>query len=150
MPGFLATTLCILVAFLPALSGFAVRTDGWYASLVRPPLSPPSWIFGPVWTLLYLLIGLSAALLWKRHPPAWLIALFLGQLLLNAAWTPLFFGLHRPLWALVDILLLDAAVAGLVLAAARISVPAAALLTPYLAWICFATWLNAGFWWWNR
>jgi tryptophan-rich sensory protein len=150
MPRIATLLVCLLVSFLPSLSGFVVRTDGWYADLVRPALNPPSWVFGPVWTLLYAMIGFSAALLWERRASKLLIFLFLGHLITNAAWTILFFGLHQPLLALVDIVILDVLVLLLVLVSAKTSRLASALLIPYLGWILFATYLNAGYWWLNR
>lgn len=150
MPRIATLLVCLLLSFLPSVSGFVVRTDGWYADLVRPTLNPPSWVFGPVWTLLYAMIGCSAALLWEHKASKLVLWLFLGHLITNAAWTILFFGFHQPLLALVDIVILDVLVCLLVVFSAKTSRFASALLIPYLGWILFATYLNAGYWWLNR
>lgn len=144
---------CILITFGAASLGALSQPDAWYASLQRPPLAPPNWIFGPVWTTLYLLMALAAAIVWIQA--GWRaaklpLAIYLVQLALNAAWSPLFFGLHRPDLALLDIVLIWVGILVTMWAFARHSRLAAALLVPYLAWVSFATYLNAGFWWLNR
>lgn len=145
LAGWLA--LCFAAAALGGLAG--AGPGAWYASLQKPSWNPPAWIFGPVWTVLYTLMALCAWLVWRRG--GWTaqrgpLRLFLFQLALNAAWTPLFFGLHQPGWALLDILLLLAAIAATIRAFWPIHRPAALLLLPYLAWIAFATLLNFTLW----
>ncbi len=126
----------------------------WYTQLVRPPGTPPNWIFGPVWTVLYILIGISFALVWHRglkdREGRIALGLFLVQMALNLAWTPVFFGLHQLFVALVVIVLLWAAILATILAFVKRSQTAAALLVPYFLWVSYATWLNAGFWYLNR
>ncbi len=116
----------------------------WYASLVVPSWQPPSWLFGPVWTMLYTLMGIAGARIWAETTSGDVLRrLFGAQLLLNALWTPVFFGAHDLLGALVMILALDAVVVTLVLQLWRRDRTAFWLLVPYLVWILFATCLNA-------
>ena len=121
----------------------------WYASLKKPSWNPPPWIFAPVWSTLYAMMAVAAWLVWKRggfstqRRP---LALFLAQLALNALWTPLFFGLHRPGLAFVEILLLWLAIAATLLAFRPVNRAAAWLLAPYLAWVSFAAALNFSLW----
>lgn len=118
----------------------------WYAGLVKPSFNPPSWVFAPVWTFLYLLMGIAAWLVWKESGwsgAAAALSLFFIQLLLNLAWSALFFALRSPGWALIEIIVLWAAIvttAGLFL---RHSTTAAVLMLPYLLWVTFAAVLNA-------
>jgi len=121
----------------------------WYAGLKKPAWNPPAWIFGPVWTTLYTMMALAAWLVWKRggfvaqRKP---LALFLTQLVLNAAWTPLFFGLHWPGIAFAEIVLLWLAIAATLAAFCVVSCTAAWLLVPYLGWVSFAAALNFELW----
>jgi tryptophan-rich sensory protein len=138
----------VLCFAAPALGAFSMP-DAWYASLRKPPWNPPGWVFGPVWTLLYAMMAVAAWLVWRRGglaaqrgPLAW----FLVQLALNAAWTPLFFGLHRPDWAFLDIVLLWIAIAATLASFRRVHRGAAWLLVPYLAWVSFAAVLNFTLW----
>lgn len=152
--GFLAAVLLpLLVGGLGSLATMGgVRT--WYPTLARPSFAPPDWVFGPVWTALYLMMGVSSWLVWRagadRPEVRSALALYLIQLGLNLAWSWLFFGLHRPGLALVEIVLLLAAILWTMLRFAPISTVAAGLLAPYAAWVLFAAVLNAGFWWLNR
>lgn len=142
---------CYAVA---ALGGIATGPNirSWYAYLVKPPWTPPNWLFGPVWSLLYTLMGLSAWLVWlsgaptRRRP----LLVFALHLVLNLAWSWLFFGWHLLLLALIEIVLLWAAIAWTTLEFRRVSPRAAWLLVPYLAWVAYAATLNAGIWWLNR
>ncbi len=127
--------------------------NDWYQTLQKPPLTPPSWVFGPVWTVLYVMIALSLVLFVKndRGGAGVFLYLILGlHLLSNIAWTGLFFGLEAPGWALLDILILDATLIFLVSRFWEISRVSSLLLWPYLIWVCFATYLNAGFLYLNR
>ncbi|GGZ71745.1 TspO/MBR family protein [Streptomyces subrutilus] len=129
-----------------ALGGLAAADAGEvYASLRLPGWAPPGWVFGPVWTVLYGTLAVAAWLVLLRgtaaaRRPA--LVWWAAQLLLNLLWTPLFFGAGAYGWALVDIVLLLAAVVGTVAAFARAHRPAAWLLVPYLLWVAFATALN--------
>lgn len=123
-------------------TAFTVQAiPAWYALLVKPSFAPPNWLFGPVWTLLYLMMGTAAWLVWQSQR-AGALKVFWLQLALNAAWTPLFFGLHNPLAGLVCIGLMWLAIVWTIVGFWRVSRPAAWLLVPYLAWVSFATALN--------
>ncbi len=149
-PSFIvAILLCQLAGVLGVLFTSAA-IPGWYAQLNQPALNPPSWVFSPVWVSLYTLMGIAAALVWKA---GWqqsgvrvALGLFAVQLALNAAWSLLFFGLRNPLFGLIDIIFMLAAIVATVIAFARVSRPAALLLLPYLLWVSFATYLNAAIW----
>lgn len=117
----------------------------WYALLNKPAFSPPNWLFGPVWTTLYFMMGTAAWLVWQRQGTAALKVFWL-QLALNAAWTPLFFGLQNPLAGLVCIALMWLAIVWTIVGFWRVSRPAALLMLPYLAWVSFATALNYAIW----
>lgn len=125
----------------------------WYDSLTKPWFNPPNWIFGPVWTVLYLSIGVSGWLVWRVGEPKERfrpLSAFAFQWVLNAIWTPLFFGMQRPDIALIDILALWIAIAVTVALFFRVSRLAAALLVPYWLWVSFAALLNASLWWLNK
>lgn len=119
--------------------------DSWYDGLDKPSFNPPSWVFGPVWTVLYLLIAVAAWLIWRSGDPRRVgaLALFGVQLALNAAWSPIFFGARRPGWALAELVVLWVAVAATTVRFAPIDRRAAALMAPYLGWVSFAAVLNA-------
>lgn len=135
----------LAVAVVAGVGGLAASSaQSTYRALDLPPFAPPSWLFGPVWSVLYVFIGVAGWLLWRSRGWDGVLWLWVGQLVLNLAWTPLFFGGDQYVLALVDIVLLDIAVAALVVLAWRTSRVAAWLLVPYLAWTCFASALNAG------
>jgi tryptophan-rich sensory protein len=119
-----------------------VRT--WYPLLHKPNWNPPAWLFGPTWTLLYLLMGAAVWQAWRIHRPAVraIVALYFVQLVVNASWSVLFFGLRQPSWALADIAVLWALLAWIQAGLARIDRLAAWLWLPYLLWVSFATVLN--------
>jgi tryptophan-rich sensory protein len=147
----LALAAFLMLVFLAASPGALFPPGEWYASLERPFYAPPSWLFGPVWTLLYIGIAVSGWLVWRKiglrsEPMVWWVV----QLLLNALWTPLFFGLHWLGVALIEMALLWLAILTCVRAFWRVDRTASILLMPYLAWVSFAWLLNAGFWWLNR
>jgi benzodiazapine receptor len=121
----------------------------WYASLTKPAWTPPNAVFGPVWTALYVLMGVAAWLVWRKAgfsgaPVA--LGLFVAQLALNALWSYLFFGLHRPGAAFAEIVVLWLAILGTVIGFWRVRPAAGALLIPYLAWVTFASGLNVQLW----
>lgn len=128
----------------------ASAIPAWYNFINKPAWNPPSWLFGPVWTTLYILMGLALFLVWTKgmNSPGVkkAIAIFSLQLVLNAAWSFIFFGLRSPFWALVEILFLGLAILWTIMEFYRISRPAAILLIPYLAWVSFATFLNYTIW----
>lgn len=126
-----------------------VSIDGWYAALQKPSWNPPAWVFGPAWTVLYIFMAVAAWLVWRQG--GWkaqgrALGLFLVQWVLNALWTPLFFGLHRPGLAFAEIVILWLAIAATLAAFWRINKVAGALLVPYLAWVTFAAALNFAIW----
>ena len=140
--------LCELVGI--AAGAVMVGSVGtWYLTLAPPPGTPPNWVFGPVWTTLYLLLGIAAWLVWRRpgHRPA--LRLWGWQLMVNALWTPAFFGLHSIAAAMVVIVALAVCIGLTLREFRRFSSAAAALMLPYLAWTCYAAYLNAGFLWLN-
>ena len=143
-----------LVGLMGSLFTTADSLGNWYANLHKPFFNPPSWIFGPVWTTLYIMMGISAYLVLQKgldnKPVRVALVCFIIQLFLNAIWTPLFFGLHSPVLGLIDIVLLLNAIIVTVFAFSKISRPATLLLIPYLAWVAFATILNASIYFLNR
>lgn len=142
----------LIVCFAAAGVGSAVTTpqiDGWYETLTKPTWNPPNWIFGPVWTTLYLAMAVAAWLVWRQG--GWAgskvpLILFGVQLALNTLWSCLFFGLHSPGLAFVEILLLWSAIAATMVAFLFRSKAAALLFVPYLAWVTFAALLNFTIW----
>ncbi|MHC4872544.1 MAG: TspO/MBR family protein [Planctomycetota bacterium] len=119
----------------------------WYQTLNRPPLTPPNWIFGPVWTILYLMIAVSLILFLKNYKEKkkGLHVLIGLHLISNFIWTSLFFGLQSPGLALIDIIFLDVSLIIIILKFLKLYKPSAYLLCPYLVWVLFATYLNVGF-----
>jgi tryptophan-rich sensory protein len=122
----------------------------WYATLVRPEFSPPNWVFGPVWTTLYALMGIAVWLVWRqglgRKDVKVALILFGGQLVLNTAWSLIFFGQQNPGAALIEIILLWLAILATIITFAKVSKPAAWLLLPYILWVSFAAYLNYSIW----
>jgi tryptophan-rich sensory protein len=121
----------------------------WYQQIRKPPFSPPDWAFGPVWTALYAMMAVAAWLVWRKGDAAGrnvALALFGLQLALNAAWSPIFFGLRSFGGAFAVIVALCLAIAATLVAFLRVSMPAGLLLAPYLAWVSFATVLNFASW----
>lgn len=140
--------ICLMVGALGA-GVTATSVDTWYAGIAKPSFNPPNAVFGPVWTLLYILMAIAAWRVWRsadadmaRGP----LTLFALQLALNLGWSVAFFGLRSIGLAILVILALDLAVLATALKFRRIDGLAAALLVPYLAWIAFATLLNAAIW----
>lgn len=147
-----ALVLVALVLACHAAGGLgALVTDAaWYRELARPSWAPPGWVFGPVWLTLYTMMGVAAWQVWRTPSgPARTRALgwFAAQLALNAAWTPVFFGLRSLGGGLIVIGLLVAAIVGTIRAFRVIAPRAAWLMAPYLAWVLFATALNGALWW---
>jgi translocator protein len=140
--------LCLAVG---AIGGAATSTSvgTWYQHLHKPPFNPPDWIFGPVWTALYIAMSVAAWRVWRRL--GWsgarqALSLFAVQLVLNLAWSILFFGFQRIGLALVEIVVLFAAIATTGVVFWRIDRAAGLLFIPYLAWVGFAALLNASLW----
>ncbi len=126
----------------------------WYRSLAKPSFNPPDWLFGPAWTLLYLLMAVAAFLVWNQGFSAAGVKLALGaflfQLVLNSLWSVFFFGMRSPLAGLVDIVVLWMAIVATIVLFFRVSVPAGILLLPYITWVSFAAVLNAAIYRLNR
>lgn len=134
----LSILLCLSAGFIGSLATFpAIPT--WYASLVKPSFSPPNWIFGPVWTTLYILMGIAMYLVWKKRKS---LTLFIIHLVFNAGWSIVFFGLHSILGGMIVIIILWGIIVALIRGFYRIDRIAAYLLIPYLAWVSFASVLN--------
>ena len=149
--------VCLAVTFSAAFIGSLFTREAvpdWYANLNKPSFTPPNWLFGPVWTALYLLMALSAFIVWQKGlaNSAVRIALtiYLIQLILNALWSVIFFGLKMPWLSFIEILLLWTAIGLTILAFARVSITAAVLLVPYILWVSFAAVLNFAIWLLNR
>jgi benzodiazapine receptor len=143
--------LCLLAGLIGSLfTAPAIAT--WYRDLQKPAWGPPNWVFAPVWTALYVAMGVAAWLVWRRAVPgvAAALVLFAVQLALNVVWSGLFFGLHSPGAALLDIVLLWLAILATLVAFWRVSPAAGILLLPYLGWVSFAASLNYTIWRMNR
>lgn len=140
--------LCIALCLaLGIASGFVAgsASTGWYQNLNKPFFQPPPWIFGPAWTLLYTLMGVAVAKVWHSSDVGShkAIGLFVAQFILNLVWSPVFFKLHQPSFALVIIIALLILVFLTIKQFSRIDKLSGMLLYPYLMWLCFATLLNA-------
>ena len=143
-----------LIAFVAvvaacALTGAMFEPGEWYAALAKPAGTPPNWLFGPVWTTLYVMIAVAGWLLWRAEKSAQrasALTLWALQLGLNAAWSWLCFGQHALGWALLDIAALLLAILVLTTIARRVRRAAAWLLVPYALWVGYATWLNWSLW----
>jgi len=160
-PGAVQSILWLLVflgvVFIFAAAGGSVTATSvktWYVTLIKPPLTPPNWVFAPVWTLLFFLMGLAAWLVWRRGggigKSGAALPIFFAQLGLNFGWSIAFFGMRNPAIAMIEIFVLLAAVIATVLRFSRIEKLAGLLLLPYLAWTAFATYLTVAIWWLNR
>lgn len=153
MPMRAVSALGIFIALVASVAflGAQFQPGPWYENLHKPPLNPPDWVFGPVWSVLYLAIAVAGWLVWRTRPAsARPLALWGSQLLLNAAWSLLFFGLHLPGVALVEIALLLALLIVTTASFFRVDTLAGALFLPYTGWVFFAAYLNAGLWYLNR
>jgi len=144
--------ILLVIVFVVAGIGGAVTAmsvDTWYRTLAKPSINPPDWIFGPVWSALYVMMAVAAALVWRRGPGferRLAMSWFFAQLTLNLGWSCLFFGLHLVGPALAWLILLWIAIAGTALSFWRIDRWAGVLLLPYLAWVSFAGLLNFLIW----
>lgn len=151
---FWSIVVCQLAGLIGALFTASAIPE-WYGTLTKPDFAPPNWVFGPVWTVLYILMGLALFYVWqkletskgsnKRHIRN-AIALFVTQLILNAAWSVIFFGLRSPGFAFAEIVAMWLFIAATMVAFSRISMRAVWLLVPYLLWVSFAGYLNFAVW----
>ena len=145
---------CLAVGYF---SGIVTKSsiDTWYPTLIKPSFNPPNWVFAPAWSLLYLLMGVAAGLVWDRieyekEVVKNALVFFAIQLALNALWSYLFFGLMNQLLALIEIVVLWLMIYETLLKFIKINKIAGYLLVPYLLWVSFATILNASIWWLNK
>lgn len=146
---FLGLIFWLSLSYSPALTGIFFRPGQWYQGLDKSALTPPDWVFAPVWTLLYLMMGVSAWLVWRSgnlRQTAGPLGLFVMQLAFNALWSWFFFGLCNPCYALVNIGILLALIIFLIIVFLPLNRLAAALLIPYLLWVAFASYLNFQIW----
>ena len=148
---FIGLVAWLLVSFAAASIGAVASLDAasFYGQLVRPGWAPPSWLFAPVWTLLYVLMGVAAWLVWRAHgfrAGRTALVLFLIQLAANALWTWLFFAWHQGAGAMVEILLLWMLIVATIASFGHLNVTAALLMVPYLAWVTFAAALTLSVW----
>lgn len=142
---------CLAVGFLGSLATSS-SLQSWYPGIRKPPLNPPNWVFAPVWSVLYILMAIAGWRLWNISSAHrfQLRMLFVCQLVFNALWSPIFFGLRNPLAGLVDIVLLWVVLLMLTCMSWREDKVSGFLLVPYFLWVSFATYLNAALWWLNR
>lgn len=144
-------TSIVLCVSLGSVGGLVTVNEipTWYASLNKPSFNPPNWLFGPVWTTLYLLMGISAYLVWKQPVSKErnkALQLFILQFILNFCWSFIFFGMHATGWALIEMIALWILILLTILHFAKHSKLAAWLLVPYISWVSFALLLNAAIW----
>lgn len=125
------------------LIGTVSMPDGWFAALQKPSFQPPNWLFAPVWTALYILIGIAGARVFLKAPQSITFRLWIAQMVLNFLWSPSFFSLHALGLALGIILVMLAVILGFIFQAWKLDRPAALLFVPYALWVSFATLLNA-------
>lgn len=151
---FVSCAVPILVGLAGAFFTTGDSLNNWYSTLNKPPFTPPGWLFGPVWTTLYVLMGISAFLVWRKglnnKAVRRALVCFVVQLVLNGLWSLLFFGLRSPLLGLIDILLLEFAIILTLICFEEISGWATLLLVPYLGWVTFAAILNLSIYYLNH
>lgn len=145
---------CLAIGYF---SGIVTRSSiaTWYPTLIKPSFNPPNWIFAPVWSMLYVMMGVAAGLVWSKiesdkEAVKKALVVFAIQLALNALWSYLFFGLHNPLLAGLEIIILWLMIYETYIQFVKINKIAGYLLIPYLLWVSFATVLNGSIWWLNR
>lgn len=150
MPRYVSLALFLAIVIGGGLLiGYATLPGDWYASLNKPAFNPPDWLFGPVWTMLYVLIAVAGWRIWRVAEPSIAKALWIAQLALNFLWSPIFFGAKMPGPALVVIVALLATILGFIMTAWNRDRFAAWLFVPYAAWVAFATLLNLAIVWLN-
>jgi translocator protein len=137
-----AAAFIVVVVGIGLLIGFVTRPGEWYESLSKPAFNPPGWVFGPVWTILYVLIAIAGWRIWRVAPKSAAMMLWIAQMVLNWLWSPAFFGAEAPWLAFAIIVALLVAIIGFMLQAWERDRVAAGLFIPYAAWVAFATALN--------
>ena len=150
----IVVVICLVVGYV---SGMVTRTSitTWYPTLVKPSFNPPNWIFAPVWTSLYVMMGVAAGFIWnqittQKAAVTKALQFFTIQLVLNALWSYLFFGLHNLMLATIEVVLLWLMIFETYSQFAKINKTASYLMLPYLALVSFASVLTASIWWLNR
>lgn len=148
------TVTCVVIGYISSLVT-REGVDTWYPTLEKPSFNPPNAVFGPVWTVLYIMMGVAAGLVWgridsDREAVRKALIFFWIQLGLNALWSYLFFGLHNPLLALIEIVLLWLMIYETFIQFNKVNRIAGYLFIPYLLWVTFATVLNGSIWWINK
>lgn len=128
------------------LIGFLTVPGPWYEALAKPSFNPPNWLFGPVWTILYVLIAIAGWRIWRRDPRGTAMKLWWLQVVLNFLWSPSFFAMQQVGLALVVVLAMLATILAFIVAAWNVDRIAAWLFVPYAAWVAFASLLNASIW----
>jgi benzodiazapine receptor len=150
---FLALLAWVGLCFLAAWVGSRFTPGELYLQLQKPSWTPPGYLFGPVWSILYLSMGVAAWMVWRRagfSAASLALALFVVQLILNATWSWIFFGMHKPGLAFAEILVLWSTILMTMIAFWRVSATAGMLFLPYLAWVSFAAFLNYSIWQLNK
>ena len=140
----------VALVLITASSGYFFQPGQWYKTLRKPGWTPPNWLFGPVWSVLYIMIAVSGWLVWRTGEAPLALTIWAVQLMVNGAWSYFFFGRRRMDLALVDVTLLWLLVAAYIVAALPVSRAAALLFAPYLLWVTIAGTLNATVWRMNR
>lgn len=147
--------LCVAgVMIAGGLGGIATSAsvNGWFTTLTKPSFNPPNYLFGPVWTMLYIFIGIGFYLILQSNglDKRRAVILFIAQMFLNVAWSFIFFYFKQPGWAFVEIIILWCLIIAMIVTYSRINKWAAWLQVPYLTWVSFATLLNGSLWYLNR
>jgi benzodiazapine receptor len=153
MKKYLKLVASIVICQMAGILGAVFTTnsvDTWYSTITRPDIAPPNWIFGPVWTTLFLLMGISLYIVWNKglqtRESKVAVSVFGFQLVLNTLWSIIFFGLHNPGLAFIEIIFLWISILASIILFYRISKVAAYLLIPYILWVSFAAFLNYNIW----
>lgn len=149
MKKYIAFLISIIIAFIPSMIGVFYRPGAWYLEIAKPEWNPPGWIFGPVWTMLYLSMAVAAWLVWQQREKIEIkipLIIYSIHLILNALWSWIFFGIHNLPLSVIEILLLWASIVGTIILFYKIRKLAGLILIPYLLWVSFASYLNYTIW----
>lgn len=144
--------ICYFTAWIGAQVSPGIASSVWYDSIQKPDWNPPAWVFGPVWTTLYTMMGVAVWLVWKNYgftEAKAALSVFIIQLFLNGLWSQIFFGLQEPGWALIEIILLLTTIILTTILFFKKNRVAGWLMIPYILWVSFATMLNGAIWWLN-
>lgn len=146
MKAWIVLAIWVLISLSAGFIGSRFPPGEWYGSLAKPSFNPPGWVFGPVWTVLYILMGIAVWLVWKEQGFSTAVYLFMAQLALNALWSYLFFGANKPGLAFLEIILLWVLILLTMILFWRVRTAAGVLFIPYLLWVSFASVLNYSLW----